>query len=439
MRVLWIHPGGHPNQFGPIARALEAGHGVESYLLVPWPFVNVCRAHGFRALGCEYDGEVGSATYPFALHYEDIARKGRGVLRALADLRAATGVRFDAIVGHAGFGSTVFAKAAYPEAAVLSYIELPGYYALYCRPEFPPPLDSGLGERAFQGGVVASLLRSELGVVPTRYCRDLFPDALKPLLRVQMEGIDTARRPVPRAEARQKLGLAPDAKLVGFFGRTLVACRGFDVFVRVAKLLLDRDAGVRFVAIGSEDTIYGNEKVHIGQKSFKQWTFEREGIAGERERAFTFKPFLPYDEFRLWQAAVDVTLYPLFEGAGNWGVFEAMACGSVVVASDRAYVPEAIRDGEDGFVVPAEDAAAFADRTARVLADPELGRRLGRAARLTIERRFSVAEAAKGYLGFLEEAIGMARERSRPPSVPVLAPVPETEPDSESAEAALAA
>src|SRR2546426_2114858 len=48
---------------------------------------------------------------------------------------------------------------------------------------------------------------------------------------------------------------------------------------------------------------------------------------------------------------------------------------SPVVAGNSGGVPDAVRDGETGFLVPAEDPAAFADAISRLLGDPGLARR----------------------------------------------------------------
>ena len=56
---------------------------------------------------------------------------------------------------------------------------------------------------------------------------------------------------------------------------------------------------------------------------------------------------------------------------------EAMACGKPVIASCFGGGPEMVVDGETGFVVNPLDTATFADRLRRLLADADLGRRMG--------------------------------------------------------------
>ena len=70
-------------------------------------------------------------------------------------------------------------------------------------------------------------------------------------------------------------------------------------------------------------------------------------------------------------------------------LLEAMAAGKAVVASSVGGLPELIRDGENGLLVPPRDAAALAQALARLLDDAGLRSRLGAAARGTVETQYS--------------------------------------------------
>jgi glycosyltransferase involved in cell wall biosynthesis len=79
-------------------------------------------------------------------------------------------------------------------------------------------------------------------------------------------------------------------------------------------------------------------------------------------------------------------------------LLEAMASGTPVIASAIGGVPEIVRDGETGFVVPPGDVAALRDRLERVLHDPGLASRLGANARRHVVDRFTWRHVAERCL-----------------------------------------
>jgi len=74
-----------------------------------------------------------------------------------------------------------------------------------------------------------------------------------------------------------------------------------------------------------------------------------------------------------------------------------------VVASAINGIPEVIRDGETGVLVPCDDAAALAAALARLLDRPEEATRLGACGQALVERRHPWPEIAREYLGLCVE------------------------------------
>ncbi len=85
-------------------------------------------------------------------------------------------------------------------------------------------------------------------------------------------------------------------------------------------------------------------------------------------------------------------------------ILEAMAMGLPVVSTPVSGIPEVVRDGATGLLVPPADAAALADAIATLIADPERGRRLGRAGHRFVDSNFEIAKNADRLL----EAFGGA-------------------------------
>jgi len=82
---------------------------------------------------------------------------------------------------------------------------------------------------------------------------------------------------------------------------------------------------------------------------------------------------------------------------------EAMATGRPVVSCPVSGIPELVRDGETGVLVPSDDPGALADAMAGLAADPERRARLGDAGRALVERQHDQRANARRVVALLEE------------------------------------
>lgn len=80
-------------------------------------------------------------------------------------------------------------------------------------------------------------------------------------------------------------------------------------------------------------------------------------------------------------------------------LLEAMALGTPVVSTDVVGIPEVVRDGTTGLLVPERSPEALADALGRILGSPALQLELSRGARTLIERDFDVTHNAAQLRG----------------------------------------
>jgi N-acetyl-alpha-D-glucosaminyl L-malate synthase BshA len=100
-----------------------------------------------------------------------------------------------------------------------------------------------------------------------------------------------------------------------------------------------------------------------------------------------------------------VFLLPSETESFGLAALEALACGVPVVASRTGGLPEVVRDGEDGYLLPVGDTEAMAAAVARILDDAALHRRLAATARAGAVARFSRAPMVTRYEEYYEKIL----------------------------------
>jgi glycosyltransferase involved in cell wall biosynthesis len=83
---------------------------------------------------------------------------------------------------------------------------------------------------------------------------------------------------------------------------------------------------------------------------------------------------------------------------------EAMACGVPVVTTPVSGIPELVRDGENGLLVPPDDPDALAAAILRLRDDPALHRRLAEAGRATVRAQFDGDRLAGDLVALFRQA-----------------------------------
>jgi glycosyltransferase involved in cell wall biosynthesis len=125
-----------------------------------------------------------------------------------------------------------------------------------------------------------------------------------------------------------------------------------------------------------------------------------------------FAGFVPHVDVPAVLRHADVLVLPsVYEELGSVLV-EAMAVGLPVIAGRVGGVPDLIRDGRNGLLVPPGDPAAFAGAIDRVLADPDLAGRLGVGARQTA-RGYAWPALAQRIAGVYRQVLSDRSARSR--------------------------
>ncbi len=220
----------------------------------------------------------------------------------------------------------------------------------------------GPGLRAVVGRAVEAL---DQVVTVSRAIREAAERLGRPrrAVRVVANGADTrVFFPRDRAEARARLGLPPDERILTYVGK-LVPRKGVESLVDAMALLAARPGGAPLLVAAGVGELRGPLAARAAALGL-----------GDRVR---FVGKVGHDDVAWWMAAGDLFVLPSLSEGLPTVVCEAMAVGRPVIATAVDGTPEIVEEDETGYLVPPRDPAALAEALARVLDDPALAARLG--------------------------------------------------------------
>lgn len=184
-----------------------------------------------------------------------------------------------------------------------------------------------------------------------------------------------------RAEARQKLDIPLDAKVVFYIGR-FDPRKGIETLVRaVAQSKFRTDDTLRLIIGGGS---------RPGEKD--GWERDRiEGIVQDLDLAdhTQFPGRISNDALPYYYAAADVSVVPSHYEPFGLVAIESMASRTPVIASDVGGLQFTVLPHETGLLIPAKDIPGFSRAIDQILADPSLREQWGLAARKRVETTFS--------------------------------------------------
>ena len=171
-----------------------------------------------------------------------------------------------------------------------------------------------------------------------------------------------------------------DGRSLLFVGR-LSAAKGVPVLIDAMARLGRSHPETRLTLIGD-----GPDRAALEARAAEAGLSDRVAFAGYRDEHGVAEAL----------AGTDIFVLPSFAEGLPVVLMEALAARCAVVTTRIAGIPELVRDGETGLVVPPGEAEALAQALARLLDNPALRRRLAEAGRAAVEADFNLAhEPAK--------------------------------------------
>jgi glycosyltransferase involved in cell wall biosynthesis len=384
MHLLFVHQN-FPAQFGHIARHLIDAHGWQC------SFVTQKRSgssNGIRLISYEPRGGATRRTHYCSRSFENAVAHAHGVYDAC---RSHPEIRPDLVVGHSGFGSTLFLPEIY-DVPIINYFEYyyrPHQSDLDYRPEFPPQELDFLRSYCRNAMLLLDLQNCRAGYAPTQFQRSLLPDSYRDKVEVIFDGIDSAVWHRHEGVARRLAQRVVDAgtRIVTYVSRGLESMRGFDIFMKVAKRIYQAMPDVLFVVVGTDRVAYGGDLKYIAEKSFREHILKNDDYDLSK---FAFVGLIPPGQLARLLSLSDLHIYLTVPFVLSWSLFNALACGCTVVASDTEPVREVIARGQNGLLADFYDIDGLARHSLEVLRDPASHRSLGQNGMALIQEKYGL-------------------------------------------------
>ena len=342
--------------------------------------------------------------------WENATGFGYGAALAAQKLRDDVGFNPDIIIGHTGWGELMFMKQVWPDTPVLGLFEY--FYratggSVGFDPEEPMSDQAPFLLEARNAVPYAALHQVDRGIVPTQWQRDRFPDGFHDTLHVLHDGIRTDRlRPDPNVRVRlgrMERALSREDEIITYVARNMERTRGFHQFMRALPKMLEARPNARVIAIGGNETSYGQSSAHPG------------GLRGEMEdevghlidwSRVHFVGRVPYPEFcRILQIS-RCHIYLTMPFVLSWSLMEAMAMEATIVSSDVAPVREVITHGETGLLVDFFDPDTLARQVTDVLENPAQFAQLGPNARAHVVEKYDfLTRSLPGFLNHVNALV----------------------------------
>ena len=344
--------------------------------------------------------------------YEAAVLHGQAALREALRLRQ-RGFNPDLIIGHSGFGNTLYIKKFWPNAKFVGYFEW--FYRSHGSDvgfgnNQPPSPDTSLRCTLITARSSWSA-QCDAAICPARWQADQFPKAMRRNLSVIFDGVDTEQLPLVLQSERQqaisleagnsKTTIPADVPLITYVTRCFEPYRGWPQVAEGLALLMQRNPRAHVLLVGSDEVAYGAKRGD--GLSWREWALKEWPMDPNRLHQL---PALSYNDYKRVIQRSWVHVYWTVPFILSWSLMEAMACGCCIVASATPPVKEMITSGDQGRLVDFFDPDALAQQADYLLQSQEQRQLLGQNARQRIlEGGYDLHNSLKKQIQLLDQVV----------------------------------
>lgn len=183
----------------------------------------------------------------------------------------------------------------------------------------------------------------------------------------------------------------PDGTVIVMMASRMLWDKGVGEFIEAAHLLKQRGVRARFVLVGNTDpdnptSLTPSQLEALRLNEVVEWWGYRKDMPKTLSEAH-------------------IVCLPSYREGLPKVLIEAAAVGRPIITTDVPGCREVVRNGENGFLVPARNPSALADAIYKLIESPDIRRRMGCRGRNIAEAEFSVEKVTSETIAIYEELL----------------------------------
>ena len=200
-------------------------------------------------------------------------------------------------------------------------------------------------------------------------------------------------------------GVFKDKRICRIRGKKIVTVtginptKGIEYFMEMASILLKRHKDLYFFIAAAK---------FESQRKYYQYLKKTALSYNLTEKHFQFSGMV--EDVPAFLKSADIFVFTSISESGPMAVWEAMSMGKPVVTTDVGAVKQYMEDGKSGFIVPVKDSRALSRKVEELLENPDLGSKMGLAARTVAQKKLDVSIAAEKYASFYRRILSLSAD-----------------------------
>jgi glycosyltransferase involved in cell wall biosynthesis len=261
----------------------------------------------------------------------------------------------DLIIGHPGWGETIYMSTIFPGVPQLLFGEL--YYRAHgFDVGFDPEFDKVTPEqelRVHAKNATQALAYTDATTIvcPTPFQASSFPETLQSRIIILHEGVDlttAVRQKTPCLKLPNGQTLDGTKPVITFINRNFERLRGFHIFMRALPALMLECPDAQVVIIG-KDGLGGYGGNLDGQQTWKEQMMGEIGDQIDQSRLH-FLGRVTHADMITALSLSTAHVYYTYPFVLSWSLVEAMACECLILGSDTKPVRDAITHNQNGLL-----------------------------------------------------------------------------------------